>query len=75
MIPAGASYSVATNDNWGGTAALKAAFTSVGAFALDDASKDAVVLLRLPPGGYTAVVAGVGNTTGTAIVEVYDLGP
>ncbi len=75
VIPAGASYSVATNDNWGGVAALKAAFTATGAFPLDDSSKDAVVLLRLPPGGYTAVVAGVGSTTGTAIVEVYDLGP
>ena len=75
VIPLGANYSIAGNDNWGGTAALKAAFIAAGAFGLDDASKDAAVLLRLPPGGYTAVVGGVGNTTGTAIVEVYDLGP
>ena len=33
------------------------------------------VLVRLPPGGYTVVVSGVANTTGTALVEVYDLDP
>jgi hypothetical protein len=33
------------------------------------------VLVRLPPGGYTVIVSGVGNTTGTALVEVYDLDP
>ena len=75
LIPAGANFSIAGNDNWGGSAELKAAAASVGAFAISEESKDAVILVRLPPGGYTAVVAGVGGTTGTAIVEVYDLGP
>ena len=27
----------------------------------------------LPPGNYTAIVRGVNNTTGVALVEVYDL--
>ena len=26
----------------------------------------------LPPGNYTAIVRGVNNTTGVALVEVYD---
>ena len=32
-------------------------------------------VLTLPPGGYTVVTSGVANTTGTALVEVYDLDP
>ena len=30
---------------------------------------------NLPPGNYTAIVRGVNNTTGVALVEVYDLDP
>ena len=40
-----------------------------------DNSKDAAIVLTLPPGGYTVVTSGVANTTGTALVEVYDLDP
>jgi hypothetical protein len=61
------------NDNWGGTGALSAAFGLVGAFPLDAVSKDAVLLVTLPPGSYTAQVSGVGGTTGVALVEVYDV--
>jgi len=31
------------------------------------------ILAELPPGNYTAIVRGVSNTTGVALVEVYDL--
>lgn len=75
IIPLNKDLTVASNDNWGGTAALKAAFGSAGAFGIDDSSKDAAVVVRLPPGGYTVTVSGVGNTTGTVIAEVYDLDP
>ena len=64
---------IQSNDNWGGGAAITAAAASVGAFALDGASKDAVLLVTLPPGSYTAQVSGVGNTTGVALVEIYDV--
>ena len=30
-------------------------------------------LLRLPPGAYTVTVSGVGGTTGTALVEIYEV--
>jgi poly(beta-D-mannuronate) lyase len=69
------STSLAVNDNWGGGATLASAFTSVGAFDLDAVSKDAALLVTLPPGAYTAQVSGVGNTTGVALVEVYALNP
>ena len=75
VIPAGQSAAAASNDNWGGTAALKAAFTAAGAFTIADSSRDAAVVVTLPPGAYTVVVSGVGNTTGNALVEVYDLDP
>lgn len=62
------------NDNWGGDTQLTTVGSSVGAFALaDGASKDAVLLLTLPPGSYSAQVSGVSNTTGIALVEVYEI--
>ncbi len=65
---------VAENDNWAGTAELKAAFTSVAAFAFAaDTSRDAALVATLQPGNYTAQVTGVGNTTGVALIEVYEL--
>ena len=33
------------------------------------------MIVDLPPGNYTAIVRGVDNTTGVALVEVYDLSP
>jgi hypothetical protein len=64
---------VAANDNWNGTPALTAAFGQVGAFALPATSRDAALVATLAPGEYTVQVSGVGNTTGTAIVEVYEI--
>ena len=72
--PLGRETLSAQNDDWAGTAALKAAFASVGAFAFaDDASRDAAVVVELPPGTYTATVSGKNNTTGVALVEIYEL--
>jgi hypothetical protein len=72
--PLGVDNVVATNDDWRGTATLKAAFASVGAFAFAaDNSRDAALAIELPPGAYTATVSGKGGTTGVALVEVYEL--
>jgi len=47
--PLGAENIVATNDDWRGTAALKAAFTSVGAFTFpSETSRDAA-----PPSNFS----------------------
>jgi hypothetical protein len=35
---------------------------------------EAAILISLPPGLYTAVVRGKGDTTGIAVVEAYDMG-
>lgn len=61
------------NDNWGGGAALATAFTSVGAFALPATSRDAVLLVTLQPGAYTAQLSGVASGVGVALVEVYEV--
>ena len=68
------STKIDENNDWGGTAALVAASASVGAFALPGAtSKDAALLISLPPGQYSVLATGVNNTTGVALVEVYEL--
>ncbi len=62
------------NDNWAGTAELKAAFSAVAAFAFSaDTSRDAALVATLQPGSYTAQISGVGNTSGVALVEIYEL--
>ena len=62
---------VAENEDWGGNADVAAAASAAGAFALDRSSRDAALLLTLPPGPYTAQVATNGGE-GVALVEVYD---
>ena len=36
---------------------------------------EAAIIANLPPGRYTAVVRGAGNTSGTGVVDAYDLSP
>lgn len=64
---------IAQVDNWvaSGIAPVDTAAAMVGAFALDDSSKDAALVLTLAPGIYTAQVSGKNGSTGVAMVEVY----
>jgi predicted alpha/beta superfamily hydrolase len=64
---------VGENDNWGASTELGAAFNATGAFPFRANSRDAALILTLPPGAYTAVVSGVQGTTGNAGVEVYEM--
>ncbi len=59
---------VATNDDW--QSASNASQISASGFAPSD-SRESAILVTLPPGGYTAIVSGVGNTTGVGLVEVF----
>jgi hypothetical protein len=64
---------IAGNDNWGGDPQLAAVGTGAGAFApLGPASADAILLLTLAPGNYTAQVSGVSGA-GQVLVEVYEV--
>lgn len=66
---------IAGNDNWGGDAQLTTVGNAVGAFAVNDAaSKDAILLITLAPGSYTAEATPANGTAGGfAIVEVYEV--
>ncbi len=62
------------NEDWGGEPLLTNVGNSVFAFPIPDlASKDAMLLVTLPPGGYTATVSGSDGGTGVALVEVYEV--
>jgi uncharacterized protein YkwD len=61
---------IASNDNWGQNA--NSAEIADSGVAPTNPSESAV-LMSLAPGSYTAVLSGVNQTTGTAVVEVYDL--
>jgi hypothetical protein len=71
---------IASNDNWH-TTIIGGIITSDqvqdiqnSGHAPGDASESAIIA-DLPPGSYTAIVRGINNTTGVALVEVYDLSP
>lgn len=59
------------NDNWQDNP--DQAEIAASMLAPNDASESAV-LPTLAPGGYTAIVRGAGDVTGTGLVEVYVLG-
>ena len=69
---------IASNDNWQSTI--------IGGIIPSDQRRDirnsgyapsdgreSAIIATLPPGNYTAIVRGVNNMTGVALVEVYDL--
>lgn len=57
-------------EDWTPGRDINDAFDRTGAFRLNPGSRDAVLLLSLAPGAYTAQVTANGN--GVALVEVYD---
>jgi uncharacterized protein YkwD len=61
---------IAANDNWGQNA-NSAEIIDSGVAPTNP--NESAVLMNLAPGSYTAVLSGVNQTTGTAVVEVYDL--
>ncbi|HEY5228030.1 MAG TPA: immunoglobulin domain-containing protein [Opitutaceae bacterium] len=68
------SATIASNAAWGGDTEISSTAMSVGAFGWSNpASKDSALLITLPPGNYTANVAGASADSGVAIVEVYEV--
>ena len=70
-----AGRTVATNDDWEtntNLAELRAVTTQL-AFPLAAGSRDSALLLSLPSGAFTCIVSGANNTSGTALVEVYEV--
>ena len=60
---------LATNDNWRDT--QEAEIEATGIPPANDA--ESAIVSTLAPGNYTAIVRGVGDTTGVALVEAYGL--
>ncbi len=54
---------------------LRPIFTQTGAFPWSPESKDAALLLSLPPGPYSLVVRNRSGAPGLALLEVYTLPP
>jgi hypothetical protein len=63
---------IAENDDWSGQQIVNLS-AQVGAFALASGSRDAVLVTNLQPGGYTVQAKGKANTTGSVILEVYEV--
>jgi hypothetical protein len=63
---------ITSNDNWQDDPASAALITAEG-LALPDPKESGLFLALLPPGQYTAIVAGKDGTTGIALVEVYNV--
>ena len=73
LIPVGSPAPLLSNFKWVETGALDAEMSAVGAFALASGSADCAVIVTLQPGAYTVQVSGVGNTSGVALAEVYEV--
>jgi hypothetical protein len=68
----GAGTLISSNDNWA-DGPDAAAIQARGLAPSQQA--ESALLATLGPGNYTAIVRGINNTTGVALVEVYDLSP
>jgi hypothetical protein len=63
---------LASNDNWQSDSAQAAELTAAG-LAPTNANESGIAI-TLGPGQYTALLSGVGNTTGVGVIEVFDRG-
>jgi hypothetical protein len=69
---------IASNDNWqatilGGIITTSQVNDIQNSGRTPTAASESAIIANLQSGNYTAIVRGVGNTTGIALVEVYDL--
>ena len=67
----GSGALMASNDNWKDSPE-RAAIEATGIPPTDD--RESAIVRTLPPGAYTAIVRGKDDSTGIALVEVYDRG-
>jgi hypothetical protein len=69
---------IASNDNWqttiiGGIITANQVSSIQNSGHAPTQPSESAIIANLPAGNYTAIVRGVNNTTGIALVEVYDL--
>jgi hypothetical protein len=69
-----ASTFLETNAGWAANPQISSTAKRVGAFTWGTlATPDSAILVTLPPGNYTAQVAGASGDTGVALAEVYEV--
>jgi hypothetical protein len=74
LFAAQATTPFAVNDNWGGDAQILALNNLVTFPPASAASRDAIMVITLNPGGYTVEARPVvGSTGGSVLAEVYEL--
>jgi hypothetical protein len=61
-----------TNNDWQDNPSQAAEIAAAG--LAPNSSLESAISVNLPPGVYTAILAGLGNTTGNGLVEIYDRG-
>ncbi len=66
-------FATITNNNWRDDPIQEALIKATGIPPTDDL--ESAIDATLAPGAYTAIVSGLANTSGVALVEVYDLDP
>ncbi len=66
-------FSTITNDNWRDNSSQETAILGTGIAPANNL--ESAIYANLAPGAYTAVVKGSGDTSGVALVEIYDLDP
>jgi hypothetical protein len=69
---------IASNDNWqmtiiGGIITTNQVTDIQNSGHAPTSANESAIVADLPPGSYTAIVRGVSNTTGVALVELYNL--
>ena len=69
---------IATNDNWrttiiGGIITTNQVRDIIASGLAPADGRESAIIAELPAGNYTAILRGVNNTTGVALVEAYDL--
>jgi len=72
----GAGAVLASNTGWGtnpNPSQIASVAAQVGAFPFASGSADCAVIVSLPAGAYTVEISGLGNTTGVALAEVYEV--
>jgi len=65
------AFTTITNDNWRDDPVQAAAILATGIAPANDL--ESAIDTTLDPGAYTALVRGKNNTSGVALIEVYDL--
>ncbi|HVF73251.1 MAG TPA: hypothetical protein VM940_16735 [Chthoniobacterales bacterium] len=61
---------IAQNDDWKETQGAEIAATTIA----PSSDLESAIVRTLEPGAYTAILRGPGQSSGTALIEVYDLG-